>query len=219
MPIPNDDQIEIPYGAGLSVTIDRRARAPLRLNTMRWAFPEPPDLIRLTGVDERLDFLRDHLKSLCGLWDKLPRAFLDVYFCYVAVCIERNRANLATCADPLGGLFQPEDWSYSALCPLPRAHLPAIPESPVDFAFWTGETLYAIEIAGHGTPSRGHRDERVPLRAAGVPVIEIPGAGLAGNGVSVLAALLPAPFTEFWKSQPLPSSPFRIGALDRILPA
>jgi len=219
MPTPNDDDIEIPYGAGLSVTIDRRAQAPLRLNTMRWAFPEPPDLIRLTGAAERLDFLRDHLISLCGLWDKLPRAFLDVYFRYVSDCIERNRAALATRAETHGGLFRPEDWSYSALCPLPRARLPANTESPVDFAFWTGNTLYAINIAGLETPSRGRRDERVRLRAAGVPVIEIPGAGLVGDGASLLAALLPASVAEFWEFESLPSSPFRVGSLAEILPA
>ncbi len=57
------------------------------------------------------------------------------------------------------------------------------------------------------------------LGAAGIPVLEIPGVDLRRDGAGVLARLLPAPFSDFWKAERLPSSPFRIGRLDEVLPA
>jgi hypothetical protein len=211
----------VSYGNGFNVALE--LDRPLRLGTMPWSFPERPDLISLAERAERLDFLRDHLKSLCGLWDRLPRLFLDAYFRHIGACVAANRAALAAAAERLGGLVAPEDWSYAALCPLPRARLPASDDPgalvPVDFAFWTGEGLYAVDVVGTTTPARSRRDGRVRLRAAGVPVLEIPGLDLQRNGDGVLAKLLPAPFSEYWKTERLPSSPFRIGRLDEILPA
>jgi hypothetical protein len=219
MSIANELRIEILYGAGDLVAIDRRARAPLRLNTMPWAFPEEPDLKALGERGQRLGFLRDQLKSLCPLWDKLPRLFLDAYFRHIVECIAENRAALEATADRLGGLFAPEDWSYSALCPLPRARLPANTDPPVDFVFWTGETLCAVAMTGTETPNRTRREGLRRLRESGIAVIEISGADLRHDGSRILLARLPAPFHEFWKSERLPTSPFRIGALDEILRA
>ena len=207
----------ISYGNGLGVTLE--PQKPLRLSTMAWDFPERPDLIALATLSQRLDFLRDHLKSLCGLWDKLPRLFLDVYFRDIAECIGRNRSALDALSAAHGGLFRPEDWSYAALCPLPQARLPAAPEAPVDFVFWTGEELYAVEIASAASESRHRRDNRARLRKSGISLIELAGTGLASGRPGDLASRLPADLREFWRSDALPSSPFRVGSLDEILPA
>jgi hypothetical protein len=209
--------LAISYGNGLGVTLE--PRRPLRLNTMAWDFPERPDLIALTSVAERLDFLRDHLKSLCGLWDKLPRLFLDGYFREIAESIARNRPALDALAAAHGGLFRPEDWSFAALCPLPQARLPAAPQTPVDFAFWTGEALHAVEIASAASESRHRRDNRARLRDSGISLIEFAGTELASGRAGDLASRLPADLREFWRSDALPSSPFRVGTLDEILPA
>jgi hypothetical protein len=205
------------YGNGLHATIEPHRR--LRLSNMPWDFPERPDLIALATVSQRLDFLRDHLKSLCGLWDKLPRWFLDGYFREIADCVTRNRAALEEFAAAHGGLFRPEDWSYAALCPLPQARLPAAPETPVDFAFWTGESLYAVDIVGATSQSRSHQAARARLRESGISVIEIAGAELESSPPGDLMSRLPADFREFWRSEALPSSPFRVGSLGEILPA
>ena len=207
----------IPYGSGLRITLE--PRKPLRLSTMAWDFPERPDLIALATVADRLDFLRDHLKSLCGLWDKLPRLFLDAYFRDIGECIATNGAALDALAAPHGGLFRPEDWSYSAFCPLPLARLPAAPETPVDFAFWTGKALHAIDIRSAASESRHRRDNRAGLRNSGISLIELAGSELGGGQAGDLASRLPAHFREFWRSDALPSSPFRVGRLDEILPA
>jgi hypothetical protein len=207
----------ISYGNGLGVTLE--PQKPLRLSTMAWDFPERPDLIALATVPQRLDFLRDHLKSLFGLWDKLPRLFLDAYFREIAESIARNRPALEAAAAARGGLFRPEDWSYAALCPVPQARLPAAPEAPVDFVFWTGEELHAVEIASAASESRHRRDNRARLRKSGISLIELAGSELASGRPGDLASRLPADLREFWRSDALPSSPFRVGSLDEILPA
>jgi hypothetical protein len=207
----------ISYGNGLSVTLE--SALPLRLSTMPWDFPERPDLIALASRDARLDFLRDHLKPLCGLWDKAPRLFLDAYFRDIRECIRRNRPRLEALAAAHGGLFQPADWAYSALCPLPRAQVPPAPEPTVDFAFWTGADLHAVCILGSATPNRAQRQGRTRLRESGILVTEIPGTDLQHAPAGDLIARLPAAISAFWENVPLPSSPFRVGALDEIVPA
>ncbi len=209
--------LAITYGNGLSVTVE--PRRPLRLINMAWDFPERPDLIALISVADRLDFLRDHLKSLCGLWDKLPRLFLDAYFRDIAECIAANRSALDALAAGHGGLFRSEDWSFSALSPLPQARLPTVPDSSVDFGFWTGEELHAVCITSSTSQDRAQREGRARLRDNGIVVSEIPGAELLSGRPGDLLARLPAVFSDFWKAVSLPSSPFRIGALGEILPA
>ena len=209
--------LKISFGNELSVTLE--PGQPLRLSTMSWDFPERPDLIALSDRQARLEFLRDHLKSFCGIWDKLPRLFLDTYFRDIAEYIRRNRSAIEVLAAVHGGLFDPEDWCFSAFCPLPQARLPAIPEVPVDFAVWTGTELHAVCILGSGSLNRTQRESRSRLRDDGVLVTEIPGAELQHAGAGDLFTRLPAAFADFWKDVPLPSSPFRIGTLDEILPA
>src|SRR5689334_16544515 len=170
-------ELTISYGSGLGAKL--QPGRPLRLSTMTWDFPERPDLIALAGRDARLDFLRDHLKSLCGLWDKAPRSFLDAYFHDIRQCIQQNRRDLEALAGAHGGLFQPEDWAYSALCPLPQSRLPAAPGMPVDFAFWNGAELEAVFVLGPSAQNRAQREGRARLRESGVRVTEIPGTELA----------------------------------------
>lgn len=212
------NQSTISYGNCLSAKLE--PGRPLRLSTMTWDFPERPDLIALGERDARLDFLRDHLKSLCGLWDKAPRSFLDAYFRDVRECIRRNRPVLDILAAAHGALFQPADWAFSALCPLPQAQLPAAPEIPVDFAFWNGGELHAVFILGPASQNRGQREGRVRHReSGGVHVTEISGAELQHAPAGDLIARLPAVLGKFWEGVSLPSSPFRTGALDEILSA
>ncbi|MGH7124149.1 MAG: hypothetical protein ACREFI_07240 [Stellaceae bacterium] len=211
------DQLIVSYGNGHSVTLERGR--PLRLSAMVWDFPERPDLIALAERGARLDFLRDHLKSLCGLWDKLPRLFLDAYFRDVAECVRRDRSALEALSAAHGGLFDPADWAFAALCPLPQARLPVAPDLAVDFAFWTGEALHAVFITSTTSQSRAQRNLRSRLRDSGVIVAEIPGAELQRAGAGDLLRRLGSTFADFWLGVPLPSSPFRIGALDQILPA
>lgn len=222
---PSDSKLVIPYGVSAlsgavgenppTVAIGRAQRMPLRLWHGPYPFAEPPDLTRLKGTAERLAFLKEHLKSLCGLWARPPLDFLDAYFRWIESTLEGSKTELEARG---GGLFQPRDWSFAAFRPLPLAHLPVAADKSVrtDLAFWTGDRLAAIELVGESTPRRQRREELDALRQAGVAVIEIPVAALA-NGDP--AALLPASYTRFWEGVELPKSPFGPAALAEIQPA
>ncbi|HTC18330.1 MAG TPA: hypothetical protein VK690_04385 [Stellaceae bacterium] len=224
-PAPSDTKLAIPYGVSvlsatagegaLSVAIGRAQRMPLRLWHGPYPFAEPPDLTRLKGTAERMAFIKEHLKSLCGLWAKPPLDFLDAYFRWIDSTLESARAGLEARG---GGLFQPRDWGFAAFRPLPLAHLPVAVDRLVrtDFAFWTGDRLAAVELVGESTPRRQRREELDALRQAGVAVIDIPVAQLAGGD---LAALLPPSFARFWEGVELPKSPFGPAALAEIQPA
>lgn len=207
----------IPYGGarddtGPSISIDAACGTALRLSDLPYPFPEPPDLFRLASREARLDFLRDHLKSLCGLWNRLPLAFLDAYFRYILFCLDEKHLALTAMAEELGGLFEPRDWCFAALRPLPQAQLFKL---RVDFAFWTGAQLVAVELIGSATPTRQRREEWTQLRTHGVEVVELSGACL---DAASLAMLLPPSFSNFWTGVMPPSSPFAPTTLAEILP-
>ncbi len=114
---------------------------------------------------------------------------------------------------------------FDALMPLPQAHLyladplegySFVPANmvKVDFAFWTGKNIVAIEVdGGSHIGSEAHvRKDRL-LRRAGVDVIHILNSELSRHGGKVITRLLPQPVTEFWTSagQAQPYEPLALG--------
>jgi len=204
------ETITVFYGAATrddAQAVSLRRDAPLRLSDGPYPFAEPPDLIRLSTTAARLDFLREHLRSLCGLWAKWPLQFLDAYFAWIGATLATAPAQAAL-TDAGHGLFALEDWSFAALRPLPSAFLPPAAEIQVDFAFWTGTGFVAVELPGERRARR--RDELTQLRTADITLIELTPADLAD--VAALGRKLPADFAAFWRGVALPQSPF--GARD-----
>ncbi len=206
----------IPYGTGTpggpSVTIDTSAGEPLRLNNAPYTYddgtqgPGP-------SAEDRLAFLRDHLTDLCDLWAKRPRQFVALYFRLIERVMERDRAAIEDRTRRLGGLFTPADYAFSALWPLPRAHLNGV---RVDFAFWTGKALVTVDIAGDEARGPAWEARRATLTAAQVQPLEIPSATVARDDPASLETLLPPVFTAFWQDEALPSSPFKASGLDTL---
>ena len=214
------------------VVIDSAAREPLRLNSAVWEFARPPPLAEMPEVAAQLAFLRDRLKRHCGVWDKPPKLFLDRYFDFVQGRIAAERAALAAALARFGTLYRIDHWAFSALMPLPRAHLfapsptptpndAAAPYDPasliaVDFALWTGTDIVAIDLGpvAAGAARRNRRLER-----AGVVRIEIPPTLLApkdggeGGREAAFAALMPDAVRDFWRGETLPSGPFKAAGL------
>ena len=201
------EAITVFYGAATrddAQAVSVRRGALLRLSDGHYSFAEPPDLIRLATTAARLDFLREHLRSLCGLWAKSPLAFLDAYFAWIGATLAAAPVQ-AVLTEMGHGLFVSEDWSFAAPRPLPSALLPAGDATiRADFAFWTGTGFVAIELPGERRARR--RSELMQLAAAGATVIELTPADLADT--AVLGVKLPAEFAEFWRGAPLPRSPF-----------
>jgi very-short-patch-repair endonuclease len=71
----------------------------------------------------------------------------------------------------------------------------------VDFAFWTGKRLIAIEIdGGSHIGSESHVEKDRLLQRSDVFVIHILNNEIGKYGTKVIERLLPAEITEFWKS-------------------
>lgn len=205
------EAITIFYGAATredAQTIALRRGAPLRLSDGPYPFAELPDLIRLAMTAARLDSLREHLRSLCGLWAKPPLQFLDAYFAWIGATLAAAPAQRAL-IEAGHGLFAPEDWSFAALRPLLSALLPAGGDTiRADFAFWTGIGFVAIALPGERGAKR--RGELARLAVGGVTVVELAPADL--TDAPALGAKLPPDFGDFWRGVPVPRSPF--GARD-----
>lgn len=218
----------IPYGtanwapesAGPSVAIDTDARDPLRLNDGPYEFAELPPLAGTGSVAERLAILRDHLTGLCDMWAKRPRQFVALYFKFVESVIAADRGALEAHVRRFGGLFAADDYVFSALRPLPRAHLPVAADQRVrvDFAFWTGDRLVAVDIPGDDARGTAWTARGQSLDAVGVQRLEIPAAAITREDPAALGALLPPEFAAFWRGEPIPSSPFKAAALGDIVP-
>jgi hypothetical protein len=163
--------------------------AALRLNSE----PVPPDAMPLAIGDHatRVAAAIDWLGGQCGDYAPRRRRFVVWYFDFIAEHLSAHRDELAERLRRFDGLYAPEDWTWSALRPLPRAWL-ATPNGalPADIAFWDGLRLFAVE---HDTTRQR------ALRNAGIEVLDI-----AKDPVR-----LPAGFHEFWRGEMLPASPFR----------
>ncbi len=194
----------IPYGSARpepgGPEIALAGGTALRLSHGPYPFAEPPDLIGNGTVEARLALLREHLGSLCGPWDRPARAFLDAYFAWIDGAIGAHAAAIAALAAWSGGIFAPADWSFAALRPLPQAHVAADAGAPVrvDFAFWTGVAIVAIELVGSASPRRQRKDELARLETSGVILVPVPAGTLQQEGERLLGRLLPPVFQRFW---------------------
>ena len=173
----------------------------LRLNSE----PVPQDAMPLAIGDHaaRVAAATDWLVSLCGDYAPLRRQFIVSYFGFIAAHLDVHRAELVERAKPYDGLYAPEDWLWSALCPLPRGWVLVRDQwLPADVVFWDGTQAIAIEVAARET------ERQQALYQAGVLVRRIAPSILAGEPMQ-LRQTLPGSFQRFWDGQTLPSSPFR----------
>jgi hypothetical protein len=244
MPIIDSSALLIPYGtpqwstdklslarSGNSLSVEcavpyviAGAGVMLRLNGGQYEFAGQPPLGDLRDAAAQLGFLGVHLQRYCSLWDRGQKLFLDRYFEFIALRIERESDELKAKIAEFGSLYRYEDWVFSALRPLPQAWLntTAGDYDPaaligVDFAFWTGGEIVAVYITGTETAGPQVLEQRDHLRRTGVTVLEIPQSALAGS--TTFAALLPGPFHNFWEGQTLPCGPFGATALSAFDPA
>jgi hypothetical protein len=211
----------VPYGSGEYTpglpSIALSLGQPLRLNNSRYDVDELPEKARSGTVAERLAFLRDYHEELCGLYAKRPRQFVALYFRFIDMIVAAEQPVLEKKAAGFGGLFAWQDYAFSALRPLPQAHL-HIGDARLraDFAFWTGKQIIAIDIAGD-TRGPGWAERCRRLTDAGVRTIEMPVSVFVGNDARALHDLLPPEFSTFWRSEAMPSSPFKAAALGDIV--
>jgi hypothetical protein len=201
--------------------INRAAREPLRLNNSRYdrAFAQSAS----ADTTDEAGIVRDYLKGLCQPWDKLAAGFIDTYFRVLSAIIDEHRDALAERLAPYQGLYDYRDWLFSAPKPLPRAHLHAPPLDAaggpadfvrVDFAFWLGDRLVAVQSAGSALTPKRAREQADRLRLAGIQVVPLEARDLAGDKAhEFFTRLLGSSGLAFWNNDVLPAGPFRT-ALD-----
>jgi hypothetical protein len=156
--------------------------------------------------------MRDYLRDKCTLATEHERKFIDIYFDY---CIEATTPSswmLRREPTDRSAPYDDSNWIFDALLPLPQAHLyqsnplddkySFVPSRmmKVDFAFWTGERLVAVEIdGGSHIGSEAHVVKDRLLQRAGVHVIHILNSELTTHGSKIIKRLLPDEITRFWK--------------------
>lgn len=228
------DRLAITKGADGRLAVDCRIPhvvaapgAPLRLSGGRYEGLSPPDpRVEITPAD-LLAELRTNLLRFCDQWRKGQRLFVDRYFTFVAAEVAAHRDALAERLRPFGGLYQTDDWLFSAPRPIPQAWLSIDPGAGaaayepdklvlVDIAFRTGEALLAVVPRGSETPDPRKTAAHDALRNAGVEILEIPNASLMTPPAGGFGALLPATFHRFWEDEPIPSGPFKPGLPENI---
>jgi len=177
---------------------------PLRLHQFKRFMPDANSTFpTIDDAFEAFEFLRLFLRENCALDTLAEKSFLDVYF--QSVIEEHKRASL-----PLGReRYDPTqygDWLFWALMPFPQAHIYVrdpfknyheqeySPDNMyrVDFAFWTGQKLVAVEIDGasHIGNSKHVTKDRM-LSRAGIPVIHVLNEEIGAHGIRVIDRLLP----------------------------
>ena len=195
------------------IDIDRNSgdHTPLRLHHGPYDFRATPGLGTASDTETRLTLIHDHLHALCDLWQKAQHSFVDAYFDFIASMLEREQKVLTERLAAYGGLYHYRDWAFSALRPLPRAHIRADDGAfiAVDFAFWTGSALVTVDLTGFQTPTKSRRAQLAALADSGATIIDVDSACLAKEGTAYIESLLPAPFHCFWEGEVLPQSPFK----------
>jgi hypothetical protein len=189
--------------------IDRTAGKPLRLTSVRDVLPqEIPDL----EDDDAFDQMRDILKNNAEIATDFERRFIDLYFKAVRESTVAPSYYSSFKREKLPAPYNTSQWIFGALMPLPQAHLYLLdPLSKtggaydpqrmvkVDFAFWTGKRIVAVEIdGGSHIGSEEHVTKDRLLQRAGVTVIHILNQELVEHGADAIAKLLPEDVMRYW---------------------
>ena len=114
--------------------------APLRLNSV----PLPADAWNVGAADHvaRMEAVRSWLLASCGDYNAALRRGVTRYLDAVEAHVRDHRDTLTADLARFHGLYQVEDWCWSALRPLPRAwwrHNDVWTRA--DLAFWNGNEI------------------------------------------------------------------------------
>jgi hypothetical protein len=199
------------------VYIDRAEKRPLTMQDYRVLTDNSHDSkFYRAPVEAGVDYIRKLIEQ-CMPNDTTiyERTFLGLYFDYL-------KAFLRDDLSEIGNPFENPLSLFNALLPIPQmqlyvhdpleddwsGRLEPSNNFRVDFGFWTGAQLIAVEIDGN-EPSGYARDIRRDrlLRRAEVDVIHILNTEIEKHAGGVIYMLLPKEITYDWRQRPAPHEP------------
>lgn len=193
--------------------IDRSKEEALRLTNIREIFPKKfPD--NFFGIEDTLEYIKSLIKDECELDTDYEKKFVDFYFDHCVEQVTPSVGMIERYGKQLPYPYDNVDRVFDALFPLPQAHLyltnpfdenySFVPKNmvKVDFAFWTGKSIIAIEVDGssHVGNERHITKDRM-LQRAGVSVIHILNSEIEKYGGKVISKLLPDKIKEYYKDR------------------
>jgi hypothetical protein len=199
------------------VYINKALKRPLTLGSVGRCFPKGT-FPEFKSHPEAFDHVQEHLKTRCQVGTEYEKRFLDVYFEYVRKECEPLPEDYPwqitmNKRPPKSDVW----WLFQALLPLPQAHLyhqnplsetySFVPERmvKVDFAFWTGEELIAVEIDGSShIGSANHVTKDRALLRAGVHLIHILNNEVMEYGTKIITRLFPKSVVCPWEGVDVP---------------
>jgi hypothetical protein len=197
------------------VYIDRAAKKPLTMEDYFDVFGSiSPANLKGDDISEGLGFIHELVKACMPEATRHQFDFLTHYFDWI---IERaTKWGKTPYSEPLPMA------AYNALLPVPEMQIyvhDPLEDSwsdyeptnnfRVDFGFWTGTEIVAVEIDGHepGGYARDVRRDRL-LRRAHIDVIHILNTELQVHGRKVVETLLPTAMSEWTQINPPAIPPF-----------
>jgi len=206
--------------AAPSFTVRANETPPLRLNTDHGLRFPPEHLAQLPTNRDKLDYLRHEIAGALDLFGPHQRFFLDRYFAFIADRCRTAAVELDRRVAWSGGLFDAEDFVFSALWPLPDASVSLsdgnthAPLGVFDFAFWDGRRVIGVTLASRPQPEPDDRKGSAKAGRAHILPVTIVASELARESNPFAAPRFPEEFVSFWRDEPFPSSPFRPEGLD-----
>lgn len=183
------------------VHINRSEKEPLRLADFKKTWVLDFDRYgEIVDTWEAIDLMREVTLDFGNLQTKYERQFVEMWFEMISWPYDEDGGWAHTKNPHVDKL---DRWAFGSLLPLPQAHIYAKDPlerysfSPknmfkVDFAFWTGRRLIAVEIDGSshvGNPDHIRKDRM--LQRAGVQVVHILNSEIEEHRTEVIWRLLP----------------------------
>jgi hypothetical protein len=194
--------------ANPSFTVRANETPPLRLNTDHGVRFPPDQLSKVPGNPEKLEYLRQEILGSLDLFAQYRRSFLDRYVAFIADRCRDAAPDLGKSLEWSGGLFDAEDFMFSALWPLPDAAITLSTDAgdealgDFDFVFWTGRQAIAVTLTG----GSGRQPDVAPSELIMPVTIH---ARELGEPDLFSEPRFPVELVSYWTVERLPSSPFR----------
>jgi hypothetical protein len=196
------------------VYINKTNQCPVILQDFTNVFPSSEKFPEIYDSFESLEYIKNYLLKNCQIQTEYEIKFLEIYFNYFRDFVKEKIAHYKRYSiSPFPNCKEDIDWIFNILFPLPQAHLYVenpldnnnynyIPQRMVkmDFAFWTGQKIVAVEIDGASKPSASQVPRDRMLQRAGVELIHILNEEIVTFGSKIIESLLPISITKFWQS-------------------